>query len=130
MAQAVLPVRDLTQGIVRAARSGCATEFAARRPSSGQRRVESKSQALVQRALYPGADCRGGRVRHRRLVSENGYGAETARGFLRSAHPHDDRSGDLLRDRARDRVDERPEKVGTIGVKTLVYFEIVSTLAL
>ena len=57
-------------------------------------------------------------------------GDEAAGRRLRRPDPDDDRADRLLRRRARHLLDGKPQEVGRVGVKALIYFEAASTVAL
>src|SRR5215469_18494800 len=65
---------------------------------------------MVHDSLRASTDWSAGGLRDRGIFSENGHGAETPGRCLCVADPDDDCASDLLRDRAGNRVDERPEE--------------------
>src|SRR4029077_5035568 len=85
---------------------------------------------LVHSSLYSGPARDPRRRPHRPLISTRRRRAQTARRRLHCAHQDDDRAGHLLHGRAGIGSMRDLKKVGRVGVKTLFYFEAVSTLAL
>ena len=90
----------------------------------------SPSQALVCDPLRPGADCHRYRRPGRPFFPRDRHCAEAAWRRLHRADQDDDRTGDLLHGRARIASMRDLQKIGRVGLKTLVYFEVVSTFAL
>ena len=99
-----------------------ATATASEQPATPRRRWYSVLYIQVLVAILVGI--------HRPLLSQYRRSAQAAGRRLHFADQDDDRPGDILHGGARHRLDDRPEEAGRVGVKTLVYFEAVSSLAL